>query len=67
MVSALINPFSKSEWISPAAFGAVDSFVIVQALVSSGPDVKKVCNDKSSYPYFINKLSPVSDILIIFI
>ena len=40
-VSALINPFSKSVCISPAAFRAVLFYVIVHALDSSGPEVKK--------------------------
>ena len=41
-VSALMNPFSKSVCISPAAFGAVQFFDIVNALDSSEPEVKNV-------------------------
>ena len=33
-----MKPFSKSVWIAPAAFGAVQFFWIVHALVSSGPE-----------------------------
>ena len=36
-----MNPFSKSLWIVPAASGALQLLFIVQALVSSGPEVKK--------------------------
>ena len=47
-VSALINFFSKSVWITPAAFGAKVFFLTVQALLSSGPEVKKVSKLKRS-------------------
>ena len=40
--SALMKFFSKSVWITLAALGARVFFLIVQALLSSGPDVKKV-------------------------
>ena len=36
-----MNPFSKSVWILPAACGAREPSLIVQALVSFGPEVKK--------------------------
>jgi len=39
-ISALMNHFSKSVWIAPAACGAVDAIGIVQDLVSSSPVVK---------------------------
>ena len=37
---ALINPFSKSLWIAPAASGAFAPILIVQALVSFLPVVR---------------------------
>ena len=40
--SAAINPFLKSVWIVPAASGALAPLGIVHALLSFGPDVKKV-------------------------
>lgn len=39
-ISALINHFSKSVWMAPAACGAVDPIGIVHDLVSSSPVVK---------------------------
>ena len=38
--SALMKPFWKSVWMTPAASGAVAPFVIVQARVSLGPAVR---------------------------
>jgi hypothetical protein len=38
MVSARMKPFSKSEWISPAAFGALAPLCTVHARASLGPD-----------------------------
>jgi hypothetical protein len=40
MTSARMKPFSKSVWITPAAWGAVAPMGIVQARVSLGPQVK---------------------------
>ena len=37
-----MNFFSKSEWITAAALGAVVFFLIVHALLSSGPEEKNV-------------------------
>ena len=45
-----MKPFSKSVCISPAAVGALQFFLIVHALVSSGPEVKKVSKFKILYP-----------------
>ena len=45
----MINPLSKSEWITPAHWGAVIPFLKVQALTSSSPTVKKVLRPKISY------------------
>ena len=42
MVSARMKPRSKSEWISPAAWGALAPLWTVQARASFGPTVKKV-------------------------
>ena len=39
-ISALIKPFWKSVWITPAATGAVSPLWIVQARTSFGPAVK---------------------------
>ena len=47
MISARINPLSKSEWITPAACGAEAPRGIVQARTSSGPAVKKVMRPRS--------------------
>jgi hypothetical protein len=44
MTSAMMKPFSKSEWILPAACGALVPRWIVHARTSSSPDVKKYCN-----------------------
>lgn len=41
ITSAQINPFSKSVWITPAAYGALVPALIVQHLTSSSPAVKK--------------------------
>jgi hypothetical protein len=38
--SALMKPRSKSEWITPAACGAVQPLPIVQARISFSPAVK---------------------------
>ena len=40
ITSALMKPFSKSVWITPAAFGAVSPLRIVQARASFGPAVR---------------------------
>ena len=39
-ISALMKPRSKSVWITPAAWGAVAPFRIVQARDSFGPAVR---------------------------
>ncbi len=39
-ISALMKPFWKSVWMTPAASGAVAPFLIVQARVSLGPAVR---------------------------
>ena len=39
-ISALMKPFWKSVWITPAASGAVAPFGIVQARDSLGPEVR---------------------------
>ena len=38
-----MKPLSKSEWILPAACGAVAPTLTVHALTSLGPAVKNVC------------------------
>ncbi|CAM5389521.1 hypothetical protein SCALM49S_03787 [Streptomyces californicus] len=40
MISALMKPFWKSVWITPAASGAVAPFLMVQARASFGPAVR---------------------------
>jgi len=40
MTSALMKPFWKSVWMTPAASGAVAPFLMVQARVSLGPAVR---------------------------
>ena len=40
MTSALMKPFWKSVWITPAASGAVAPFLMVQARLSLGPAVR---------------------------
>ncbi len=40
MTSALMKPFSKSVWMTPAACGAFQPFPIVQARLSFGPAVR---------------------------
>jgi hypothetical protein len=42
-ISALMKPRSKSEWITPAACGAVHPLWIVHARDSFGPAVRYVC------------------------
>ena len=42
MTSALMNPFSKSVWMTPAALGALSPLWIVHARHSSDPAVKNV-------------------------
>ena len=42
MVSARMNPRSRSEWILPGATEAVVPRAMVQAFISSGPPVKKL-------------------------
>ena len=42
IVSARMKPRSKSVWITPAAWGAVDPARNVQALVSFSPVVRNV-------------------------
>lgn len=39
-ISALMNPRSKSLWITPAACGAVSPLWMVQARASLGPAVR---------------------------
>ena len=51
----------------PAAFGAVQFIETVQALDSSGPEVKNVSNSRISYPFLINVFKLVYFNLIIFI
>mmetsp|Transcript_606 Transcript_606/g.1393 ORF Transcript_606/g.1393 Transcript_606/m.1393 type:complete len:226 (-) Transcript_606:549-1226(-) len=41
MVSAMMKPFSKSVWITPAAWGALVPVRMPHALTSPGPHVKK--------------------------
>lgn len=41
ITSAQMNPFSKSVWITPAAWGALVCLLMVQHLTSSSPAVKK--------------------------
>jgi len=48
MTSAFINPFSKSVCITPAAWGASDPFLTVQALTSFSPAVKYVIRSRVS-------------------
>mmetsp|Transcript_42390 Transcript_42390/g.90199 ORF Transcript_42390/g.90199 Transcript_42390/m.90199 type:complete len:325 (-) Transcript_42390:540-1514(-) len=62
IVSALMNPLSKSPWITPAALGAFHPLPIVHALVSVGPDVKYVCRSSMSYASLITRRSPQSSI-----
>ena len=40
MTSALMKPFSKSVWMTPAACGAFQPLPIVQARASFGPAVR---------------------------
>ena len=49
-----MNPFSISEWISEAAFGANVPFVIVHALTSFTPAVKYVISPSNLNPPLIN-------------
>ena len=49
MTSARINPFSKSVWITPAAWGAFQPFFIVQARTSFSPAVKYVIKSSKWY------------------
>ncbi len=46
----MMNPFSKSVWILPAAWGAFVPLSMVQAFTSSGPAVKKYCSCSVLYP-----------------
>jgi hypothetical protein len=55
-----MNPFSKSVWITPAAFGAVSPMLIVQARTSFTPAVKYVCNFNN-----IKKLVAICDFIFI--
>ncbi len=48
MVSARMKPFSKSVWMTPAACGALEPPVTVQARASFGPTVKKVMRSSTS-------------------
>jgi len=45
-----MNPFSKSPWIVPAAYGALVCSLIVHARTSSAPDVKKQIRSSSLNP-----------------
>jgi hypothetical protein len=60
ITSARMNPFSKSVWITPAAFGAVSPMLIVQARTSLTPAVKYVCNFNYLYAARINTAEPGS-------
>ena len=51
-----MNLFLKSVWITPAASAALEFFSIVQALLSSGPEVKKVAK---IIKYLVDKGIPV--------
>ena len=48
-----MKPFLKSVWIVAPASGARVPFLIVQALVSFGPEVKKVMRSNNAYPSLI--------------
>ena len=60
ITSAFINPFSKSVCITPAAWGAIDPFLTVQALTSFSPAVKYVIRSKVSYEALISLSNPDS-------
>ena len=60
ITSAFINPFSKSVCITPAARGAKDPFLTVQALTSFSPAVKYVIKSKVSYEAFMSLSNPDS-------
>ena len=60
--SARMNPRSKSLCILPAAPGALVPLVIVQALTSLGPAVKKLIRPRSAYPDLISLSRPLSSI-----
>src|SRR6202000_2425479 len=49
-ISALMKPFWKSVWITPAASGAVAPIGISQARDSFGPAVRKVCRPRARKP-----------------
>ncbi len=49
MTSAMIKAFSKSEWMTPAACGALVFLRIVQARTSSGPPVKTTVKNQNDY------------------
>ncbi len=55
-----MKPRSKSEWIAPAACGALAPASTVQARASFGPTVKKVSRLSSLYPARITRASPLS-------
>mmetsp|Transcript_7146 Transcript_7146/g.19543 ORF Transcript_7146/g.19543 Transcript_7146/m.19543 type:complete len:247 (-) Transcript_7146:855-1595(-) len=59
-VSARIKPFSKSEWMTPAAWGAVEPALTVQARLSCTPVVKYVRRPSCLYVARINDFSPPS-------
>jgi len=48
-----MNPFSKSVWITPAAYGANHPCLTVHALTSSSPQVKKLIKSNALKPFFI--------------
>ena len=58
MVSARMNPRSKSEWIVPAACGAELPARTVQARVSFSPVVKNVTRPSRSYAARIKPVEP---------
>ena len=53
-----MKPRWKSEWMTPAASGAVAPALISQARVSFGPAVRKVCRPSARNPARASWASP---------